>query len=185
MNLAFADTLRAPLSYGYGRGRVPVVELIVPMCCGKCQEKVREKMLDLRGVQSVLADLQTQRVVVTGFVDPIKVLKKAKRVKRDSSFLSTGVSGYGHGGVDYVTSKYRRSALEYRPSLYRTSSYERRLPFAPVNRSSSLEYRPSVYRTSFNQFTPSPIFESSYVHPGYSQVVTNPHYMKHIESEYY
>lgn len=177
----------APLSYGSGYGRrVPVVELIVPMCCTKCQEKIRESMLELRGTQSVLADLQTQRVVVTGFVDPIKVLKKARKVKRDSVLYTARASGYGG---DYLT-KYRRS--EYRPSLYRTSSYELRRP--PVYRTSSLEYRPaSVYRTSLNQVTPyaqsyvyrpSPVFESSYS-DGYSPVITNPHYFKHVESEYY
>lgn len=177
------------LSYGGYGHRVPVVELIVPMCCTKCQEKIRENMLELRGVQSVIADLQTQRVVVTGFVDPIKVLKKAKRVKRDS-MLYTGTTTAGYGGAEYLpsVSKYRRS--EYRPSLYRTSSYE--LPRPSVYRTSSLDYQPPVYRTSYHQYTPS--YGQSYVHrplvgsnyiDGYSPVITNPHYFKHVESEYY
>jgi len=183
----FANSLQAPLSYGHGH-RVPVVELIVPMCCTKCQEKIRENMLELRGVQSVIADLQAQRVVVSGFVDPIKVLKKAKRVKRDSMLYTGTTSGYG--GAEYLpsVSKYRRS--EYRPSLYRTPSYELRRP--SVYRTSSLEYRPSVYRSSYNQYTPSygqsyvhrPLLGSNYI-DGYSPVITNPHYFKHVESEYY
>jgi len=175
-------------SYGYGR-RVPVVELVVPMCCSKCQEKVRENMLELRGVQSVRTDLRTQRVLVTGFVDPIKALKKAKKVKKDAMLTTPSSSSSAYGGPDsYNLSKYRRS--EYRPSLqYRPSP-------APMYRTSSLEFhRPasSVYRTSYNQVAPSyghtylhrPMMESSFVHDPYNQIITNPHYMKHLESDYY
>jgi len=174
---------QAPVSYGYGR-RVPVVELVVPMCCSKCQEKVRENMLELRGVQSVRTDLHMQRVLVTGFVDPIKALKKAKKVKKDAMLTTPSSAAFGG---DYNLSKYRRS--EYRPSLYRPSP-------APVYQTSSLEFhRPasSVYHTSYNQVAPSyghtylhrPVMESSFVHDPYNQIITNPHYMKHVESDYY
>jgi hypothetical protein len=166
------------------------------MCCTKCQEKIRENMLELRGVQGVIADLTTQRVIVHGFVDPIKALKKAKKVKRDSQIWTSGAAP----PLEYhLPSKYRRS--EYRPgSLFRTSSYERRVPISSVYRTSSLERHhrmPSVYRASYNQFTPSygtqsfihrparPFFESAYIDDPYSHVITNPHYVKHIESEYY
>lgn len=174
------------VSYGYGR-RVPVVELVVPMCCSKCQEKVRENMLELRGVQSVRTDLQTQRVLVTGFVDPIKALKKAKKVKKDAMLTTPSSAAFGG---DYNLSKYRRS--EYRPSLYRPS-----ISPAPVYRTSALEFHgpaaSSVYRTSYNQVAPSyghtylhrPMMESSFVHDPYNQIITNPHYMKHVESDYY
>jgi hypothetical protein len=186
----YEPSYRAPL-HGYG-WRLPVLELLVPMCCHKCQEKIRESMLELRGVQGVIADLTTQRVIVHGFVDPMKALKKAKKVKRDSQLWSGGAAPQ----LEYQSpSKYRRS--EYRPgSLYRTSSYERRLPISSVYRTSSLERRVApVYRASYNQFTPSygtrsiihrparPFFESTYVDDPY--MITNPHFMKHIESEYY
>lgn len=173
------------VSYGYGR-RVPLLELVVPMCCSKCQEKVRENMLELRGVQSVRTDLQTQRVLVTGFVDPIKALKKAKKVKKDAMLTTPSSAAFGG---DYNLSKYRRS--EYRPSYYRPS-----ISPPPVYQTSALEFhRPvsSVYRTSYNQVAPSsghtylhrPMMESSFVHDHYNQIIANPHYMQHVESDYY
>jgi len=197
---------------GYGVGRAPVLELLVPMCCHKCEEKVYEEMMELRGVQGVMVDQQAQRVIVHGFVDPIKALKKAKKVKRDSQLWS----GEQYGRDFFSSPKYRRSAYRA-PSLYRSSSLE----YRPSQYRH--EYRePSVYRSSYNRYTPSygrsyepsygrsyepsygrsyePSYGSSYgpsyghqpwpayddmYSSGYSPVVTNPYYVKHIESEYY
>jgi hypothetical protein len=172
---------------GYGLGRAPVLELLVPMCCPKCEEKVYEEMMELRGVQGVMVDQQAQRVIVHGFVDPMKALKKAKKVKRDSQIWS----GEQYGRDFFSSPKYRRSAYRA-PSLYRSSSLE----YQPsLYRAPSYEYRqPSVYRSSYNRYTPSygPSYGPSYVHQPwpvyddmYSHVVTNPYYVKHIESEYY
>lgn len=174
---------------GYGgMGRAPVLELLVPMCCAKCEEKVYEELMELRGVQGVMVDRQEQRVIVHGFVDPLKALKKAKKVKRDSQLWS----GQQYDRDFFSSSKYRRSAYQYQsPSIYRTSSLEYR---PPLHRSSLYDHlQPSsVYRTSYNRYTPSygqvaygahqawPVYDD-----GYSHVVTNPYYMKHIESDYY
>ncbi|CAK9862914.1 unnamed protein product [Sphagnum jensenii] len=64
------------------------IELNVPMCCTKCQEKVREELLDMEGVHSVLCDQQSQRVTITAsnYVDPLRVLRKVKRIKKKSEF---------------------------------------------------------------------------------------------------
>lgn len=183
-------------------GRAPVLELLVPMCCAKCEEKVYEEMMELRGVQGVMVDREAARVIVYGFVDPHRALRRAKRVKRDSQIRNTGAP-YER---DFFSSpKYRRSSY-VSPSIYR---------------SSALEYRPSVYepdsvyRTSYNRYTPSyglgayaPYEGEMYAPPYtrglygpsygygthhewpmyddmYSDVVMNPYYMHHIDSEYY
>jgi copper chaperone CopZ len=69
---------------------LPVLELRVPMCCEKCREKVKEELEELEGVQSVICDQYNQRVTVTGFVDPLRALKKVKKVKKKSEFFNAG-----------------------------------------------------------------------------------------------
>jgi len=67
---------------------LPVLELTVPMCCEKCQEKVKEALEEEEGVRDVICDQYNQRVTVTGFVDPLKVLRRVKKVKKKSSFFN-------------------------------------------------------------------------------------------------
>lgn len=82
------------------RGYLPVLELRVPMCCEKCQEKVKEELEELDGVQDVICDQYNQRVTVTGFVDAYRALKKVKKVKRKSEFFRDG--SYIEGSGDYL-----------------------------------------------------------------------------------
>lgn len=72
------------------KGPVPVLELRVPMCCEKCQEKVKEAVEECEGVKNVVCDQYNQRVTVTGFVDPLKVLRRVRRVKKKSEFFRDG-----------------------------------------------------------------------------------------------
>lgn len=134
---------------GYEFGQSRVIELLVPMCCLKCEEKIYEEMMELRGIQGVMVDRQAQRVVVHGFVDPLKALKRAKKVKKDSQ-LWRGAP-YGEHNV-FSSSKYRRSAYRS-PSIYRSSSFEYR-PSA-YRASSSAYGRPSVYRSSLYRYSPA------------------------------
>lgn len=69
------------------RAGLPVLELKVPLCCSKCEEKVREELEDLEGVRDVFTDLYNQRVTVTGYVDPFRALKKVRKVKKKSDFV--------------------------------------------------------------------------------------------------
>jgi copper chaperone CopZ len=73
-----------------GQGPVPVMEMRVPMCCEKCQEKVKEAVQECDGVKNVVCDQYNQKVTVTGFVDPLKVLRRVKRVKKKSEFFRDG-----------------------------------------------------------------------------------------------
>lgn len=153
----------------YGR-RPRVVELLVPMCCTKCEEKVRESLVSLEGVQRVLVNPSTQLVTVTGFVDPLRALKKVRKVKKNSQLLSHDSSA-----------KYPSSMKNSR-SEYRTSSYQAPMPYR-------YHHRPApVYQTSYNRHTPSIAQRVHYApRPMYddidSRVITNPRYFKHIESE--
>lgn len=71
------------------RGSVPILELKVPMCCNKCEEKVKEHLKELEGVHDVVCDQTKQRVTVAGPVDPFLALRKAKKVKKKSDFFPT------------------------------------------------------------------------------------------------
>jgi len=69
------------------RSKLPILELKVPMCCDKCQQKVKEELDGLPGVRSVECDQFNQRVTVVGNVDPILALKRVKKVKKKSEFF--------------------------------------------------------------------------------------------------
>lgn len=54
------------------------VELKVRMDCDGCELKVKKTLSSLSGVKSVEINRKQQKVTVTGYVEPNKVLKKAK-----------------------------------------------------------------------------------------------------------
>jgi copper chaperone CopZ len=88
----------------YGRDTpLPVLELRVPLCCDKCEKKVQEALEDCSGVKEVICDRERNRVTVTGFVDPLKALRKVKKVKPKSDL---------HGDNTYIN---RTSVLDPRP----------------------------------------------------------------------
>jgi hypothetical protein len=68
------------------------IELWVPMCCSKCEEKVREELLELDGACEIFCDQVAKRVTVQGYIDPFEALKKVKRVKRKSEFWKGGAA---------------------------------------------------------------------------------------------
>ena len=60
------------------RCAVPTFELTVPMCCAACEEHAREALFDLEGVVDVVSDPYKNRLFVTGYVDPMRALKRAR-----------------------------------------------------------------------------------------------------------
>ncbi|CAK9261931.1 unnamed protein product [Sphagnum jensenii] len=59
------------------------VTLKVKMCCSKCEEKVREEIGEVAGVEEVkITDRASSKVVVIGKADSEQVLKKAKKVDK-------------------------------------------------------------------------------------------------------
>jgi len=102
---------------------LPVLELRVPMCCEKCEEKVKEELEELEGVRDVICDQYNQRVTVTGFVDPLKALRKVKKVKKKSDFFrnSTFISGSSLPIVPAITPGISETRYTANP-LMRTGS---------------------------------------------------------------
>ena len=69
-----------------GRNRMPTIELMVPMCCTKCEDQVRAVLLAMEGVRDVVTDPYTQRVIVTGYaVDPMRALRQVKHVNENAA----------------------------------------------------------------------------------------------------
>ncbi|XP_072974551.1 heavy metal-associated isoprenylated plant protein 23-like [Typha angustifolia] len=60
------------------RKQLQTVELKVRMDCDGCELKVKKALSSMKGVQSVDINRKQQKVTVTGFVEPNKVLKRAK-----------------------------------------------------------------------------------------------------------
>ncbi|KAG0562670.1 hypothetical protein M758_9G092600 [Ceratodon purpureus] len=92
VNYAQHQGMNSRSSYAYKQhhGPLPVIELKVPMCCNKCKEKVQEELEEMEGVKDVLCDQFNQRVTVTGYADPLRVLKRVKKVKKKSEFFTQG-----------------------------------------------------------------------------------------------
>jgi copper chaperone CopZ len=68
---------------------IPIVEFKVPLCCGKCEEKVKEELENVEGVYKVVCDQHNQRVTVSSTLDPQRLLKRVKRIKKNSHFWSS------------------------------------------------------------------------------------------------
>ncbi|CAM6016300.1 unnamed protein product, partial [Sphagnum balticum] len=101
-----------------------VVEMIVPMCCTKCEEKVKESLLEMEGVEQVKTDQYNHRVTVTGFVDPIRVLKRVKKIKRRSDFMPWSMH-YQHSsyeGAKYYPQYPQRSQVHMTQQYYPDNS---------------------------------------------------------------
>lgn len=77
-----------PPPYGYG-GNSPRTELRVIMCCLKCEEKAREEIEEVDGVQEVFTDQARSEVVVYGYADSHDVLKKARKVDKRAEVMSS------------------------------------------------------------------------------------------------
>ncbi|XP_024402058.1 uncharacterized protein [Physcomitrium patens] len=75
---------RTPLSNTFMN--VPIVEFMVPLCCGKCEEKVKEELENIVGVYKVVCDQHNQRVTISSNLEPQWLLKRVKRIKKGSQF---------------------------------------------------------------------------------------------------
>jgi hypothetical protein len=181
-----------------------VTELMVPgMCCSKCEEKLREEIFELEGVDQVLCDPVTpHKVIVTGFVDPLRVLKKAKHVNSKSQFWAAAFASSSHQKRNNNRHEHRDYMLEYIPAemAHHQSRYNRHdSEFFTTATGSSSQYE--IYPSSsgsyfgsqscnYHYYAPSAVhysrsYPSSSRHDDDAAVITNPNYLKHIESEYY
>lgn len=62
------------------------LELYVPLCCDKCERKLRKHMEYLPGVENITMDQTTKKVTVFGNVNPLDALNRARLDKPESDF---------------------------------------------------------------------------------------------------
>jgi copper chaperone CopZ len=106
-----------------------VIELMVPMCCDKCKEKVEEELGEVEGVESVHCDQYNDRVTVRGSdIDTDRCLVKAERavkkkcelISKDSDDEDSKRGSRGHG---YYAREENSGGRSGRPSLGRLPSF--------------------------------------------------------------
>ncbi|ESW26207.1 hypothetical protein PHAVU_003G099700 [Phaseolus vulgaris] len=55
------------------------IEYKVSMYCNECERTVAKTIIKCKGVEKFITDMNKNRVVVTGRIDPMKVMKKLKK----------------------------------------------------------------------------------------------------------
>jgi len=68
------------------RPRRITVELWMPICCNKCERRVKQHLEGIQGAEEVTTDQVSKKVTVTGDIDPDFVLSCAQSHKPDSTF---------------------------------------------------------------------------------------------------
>ncbi|KAG8382793.1 hypothetical protein BUALT_Bualt05G0114200 [Buddleja alternifolia] len=68
------------------RKPMQTVEIRVKMDCDGCERRVRNAVSSMKGVRSVEVIRKQSRVIVTGFVDRKKVLKRVRRTGKKAEF---------------------------------------------------------------------------------------------------
>ncbi|XP_028759867.1 heavy metal-associated isoprenylated plant protein 19 [Neltuma alba] len=66
-------------SQKHDQTKVIVIEFKVSMHCNACERSVAKAISKCKGVEKFTTDMKKHRVVVTGQIDPKKVLKKLKK----------------------------------------------------------------------------------------------------------
>jgi len=69
------------------------LHFMVPLCCQKCEDKVKDQLLDLDDVQRVACDQWKQKVTVTSTIAPEKLLARLQKLKKRSTFWPQQVAG--------------------------------------------------------------------------------------------
>lgn len=121
-------TQQSPREYRKSSGG-SVIELMVPMCCAKCKEKVQEELIEVDGVETVRCDPPNSRVIVTGdrFIDIDKCLKKAERAVKNKCELISNLPDDGTGRREKPTTSsgyyeaVERSGILTTPTVSRSS----------------------------------------------------------------
>ncbi|XP_024358899.1 uncharacterized protein [Physcomitrium patens] len=65
---------------------VQTLHFMMPLCCCKCEDRVREQLLDLDDVQRVACDQWNQKVTVTSGLAPEKLLMRLQKIKKRTTF---------------------------------------------------------------------------------------------------
>ncbi|XP_057974107.1 heavy metal-associated isoprenylated plant protein 23-like [Malania oleifera] len=90
------------------RKQLQTVSLKVRMDCEGCKYKVKKKLSSMKGVKSVEVDLKQQKVTVTGYVEPSRVLRRAESTKKRCEIWP--YVPYNSVAYPYVAPSYDRRA---------------------------------------------------------------------------
>jgi copper chaperone CopZ len=162
----------------------PKFELKVNMCCAKCAEKVKEEIFEVYGVVDVQTDIGVSKVTVFGKPDPLRVLKKARKVHKKAEFIGDPLAEQKKTEVKSEKKPVEQSSEES-PLLTTTyrNSYVAKPSIAPyygityyAAPDCSSTYRPS-------QCYP-PNHYPQYLETDYSSYVTNSNYLTPIKTIY-
>ncbi|XP_027919217.1 heavy metal-associated isoprenylated plant protein 19 [Vigna unguiculata] len=63
----------------FEQNKLITVEYKVAMYCNECERIVAKTIIKCKGVEKFITDMNKNRVVVTGRIDPMKVKKKLKK----------------------------------------------------------------------------------------------------------
>ncbi|CAA7391423.1 unnamed protein product [Spirodela intermedia] len=67
--------------------QLQTVEIKVKMDCEGCEKRVRDSVTGMKGVTDVVVERKKSKLTVTGFVDPVKVLKRVCRKSKKKAEL--------------------------------------------------------------------------------------------------
>ncbi|KAI5684350.1 hypothetical protein M9H77_05578 [Catharanthus roseus] len=90
------------------RKPMQTVEIKVKMDCDGCERRVRNAVKSMKGVKTVEVIRKQSRVVVSGFIDPNKVLKRVKNTGKRAEFWP--YVPYNLVYYPYVTQAYDKRA---------------------------------------------------------------------------
>jgi copper chaperone CopZ len=130
---------------------VQEIELRVPMCCSKCEGKVKDTLRKVPGVTEIITDRRASLVTVCGKVDPQVALKAVQKTKKKADFYRKQI--YSENFINFIQSKTGRAEPEEEPEL--TSSYHQHV--ASENGDSHHAYEDSENLSSYDEY------------PGYSE----------------
>ncbi|KAF9602508.1 hypothetical protein IFM89_029807 [Coptis chinensis] len=68
------------------RKPMQTVEIKVKMDCDGCERRVKSSVSSMKGVRSVQVNRKQSQVIVTGYVEPNKVLKRVKSTGKRAEF---------------------------------------------------------------------------------------------------
>ncbi|CAK9204273.1 unnamed protein product [Sphagnum jensenii] len=139
-------------AYGYPQASVPRMDLMVIMCCDKCEEKVKEEIQELDGVEEVkITDRASSKVVVIGKADSEQVLKKAKKVDKKAKLKEEEKEEEEEeeeSSTTCSTSGHNCFAPVYAPIRF--------VPVAPMEQSGPYRHSQSYGPSSSSYYPPAP-----------------------------
>ncbi|KAM0967761.1 hypothetical protein ACFX13_016511 [Malus domestica] len=62
----------------------------VELMCPKCRKKVMKLIATVEGVASIVLDPSKNTVTVTGEADPVKIIKKVRKLRKNAAVVSIG-----------------------------------------------------------------------------------------------